>query len=295
MEALKLSNYRELDQFACTEFFATGFDNTRLHIVSWMPKAIPRAIIMLVHGSGDHILRYDHWARFFNDERIGFVGLDIRGHGKSGGKRGHGTLYDVFKDIDLLINYAKVKYPNIPRILYGQSMGGNLVMSYVIAKKPNINGLVSTSPWLRLVNPPSNFFRKVSKLLAKLTPSIALSNGLNSKNLTDDELVIKSYENDPLVHDKISPQLLLEVLETGDSLLQNRHRFNVPLLVLHGTHDKIASWRACAEFSKYTSKNTCFKSWEGGYHELHNDYDKEDVFGYITNWIDQLPFSRHIN
>lgn len=292
MEALKLSYYREIDQLAYTESYAAGFDKTRLHIVSWMPKAIPRAIIMLVHGSGDHILRYDHWARFFNDERIGFIGLDIRGHGKSGGKRGYGTIFHVFKDIDLLIDYTRKNYPNIPRILYGQSTGGNLVMSYAIKNKPSITGLISTSPWLRLINPPSNFIRKAGKIITNMVPSITFFKGLNSRYLTNDELIMKSYDNDPLVHDKISTRLFLEILETGNSLLQNRHRFNIPLLVMHGTRDKIASWRACAEFAQYTSNNTCFKPWEGGYHELHNDYNKEDVFGYIANWIDQLPLNR---
>jgi alpha-beta hydrolase superfamily lysophospholipase len=238
------------------------------------------------------VMSYDHWARSFNDERIGFVAMDIRGHGKSEGKRGHRSLAHITKDIDLFIEYAKKAYPNIPRILYGQSMGGNFSMNYVIAKKPSIVGLITTSPWLRLIHPPSDFIRIIGKFLTKMVPGISLYNGLNSRYLTHDEFVTKTLVKGPLVHDKISIKLFFDIAESGDYILQNRHRFNVPLLMMHGTRDRISSCRACAEFSQYTSKNTCFKPWDGGYHELHNEYDKQDVFGYIVNWIDQLPMSK---
>lgn len=292
MEALKLSYFLKFDRLTFTESYLTGFDQTRLHLVSWIPKTTPRAIVMFIHGSGDHVLRYDQWAHFFNEERIGFIGMDLRGHGKSGGKRGHGSLYQIHKDIGVLVDYIGKTYPEIPQILYGHSMGANLAMSYIVTNKSTISGLISTSPWLRLVKPPSNMLQGAAKLLTRITPAISFSNRINSRYLTEDEDVVRNYNNDPLVHDKISAHLFCDVLETGVYLLQNRHRFNIPLLIMHGTRDKIASYRASAEFARYTSRNTCFKPWEGGPHELHNDLDKKNVFTNIGNWIDQLLLNR---
>ena len=292
MEALKLSYYRDIDRLTSIESYLVGFDKTRLHLVSWIPKTSPRAIVLFIHNSGDHILRYDHWAHFFNAERIGFIGMDIRGHGKSDGKQGHGSLSQIHRDIKVLIDYTSNSYPEVPRILYGQGMGANLVMSYEMSDNSNFHGLISTSPWLRLIKPPSRMLQNAGKLSIKLASGISLSNRINSKYLSKNEYIVNIYNSDPLVHNKISAQLYCEILKTGVSLLQNRHRFNLPLLMMHGTHDNIASWRASAEFSRYTSRNTCFKPWEGGYHELHNDFDKENVFAYIGNWIDQLLLNR---
>jgi acylglycerol lipase len=292
VEALKLSYFLKVDCSSCVESYLTGFDETRLHLVSWMPKTAPRAIVMFIHGSGDHVLRYDHWAHFFNEELIGFIGMDIRGHGKSEGKRGHGSLFQILKDIGVLVDYTGKAYPEIPQILYGHSMGANLAMRYVVTNKSTISGLISTSPWLRLVKAPSSMRQSACKLISRLAPAIPLSNGIKSRYLTENEYLVRTYHNDPLVHDHISAQLFSDVLETGVYLLQNRHRFNIPLLIMHGTRDKIASYRASAEFARYTSRNTCFKPWEGGYHELHNDLDKEKVFTTIGDWIDQLLLNR---
>ncbi len=292
MEALKLNYYQDIEGLPFNETYTAGFDKTKLHIVSWMPKVIPRAIVLFVHGSGDHVLRYHNWAQLFNCERIGFVGIDVRGHGKSGGKRGHGSLIELLKDIDTLFEYTRKMYPNTPRILYGQGMGGSLVMSYLIKNRPNVAGVVSASPWLRIVNSPLNLLGKLCNFATKLTPSLTLSNRSSSQYHTLNEVVAKSSDSDPLIHDKISQRLFYQITEAGELLLQNRHRFNVPILLIHGTHDTIASWRACSEFAQYTSKNTSFKPWDGGLHELHNSHDKENVFGFIANWIDKFPLSK---
>ena len=95
-----------------------------------------RAVIVMVHGLGEHIQRYNHWADLFCSEGVGFAGVDLPGHGRSGGKRGHVRSYPILSDmIDILLNEARKTFPGIPVFLYGHSLGGGIVLDYLIDRK----------------------------------------------------------------------------------------------------------------------------------------------------------------
>ena len=110
----------------------------------------------MVHGLGEHIQRYDHWAEMFKKEGIGFAGVDLPGHGRSDGRRGDIKSYKVLEEmIDILLKTTIRTFPGTPVFIYGHSLGGGIVLDYLIRKNPGIKGAIVTSPWLRLSFEPS--------------------------------------------------------------------------------------------------------------------------------------------
>ena len=244
-----------------------------------------RAVIVLVHGVGEHIQRYMEWADLFSKEMIGFAGVDLPGHGLSEGRRGHIKSY-VHTDemIDILINECKMTFPGIPIFLYGQSLGGGIVLDYLIRLNPKIKGAVVTAPFLKLAFEPSRSKVKLAAIMKNIYPSLLQSSGLIVDHLSHDKEVVKRYVNDPLVHDKISVSLFHEAMKAAKNSLDNAANLKVPLLLVHGTDDMICSPEGSKEFAGKT-RLAELKLWEGGYHELHNEAFKYEAFKFISNWI----------
>ncbi len=290
MEALRANKAKDEALINESFDFIEGSGSVRLRMVRWIPPKM-KYLVILIHGLGEHVLRYRHWAGRFNTESVGVIGIDLRGHGESGGQRGYGSIFELTADIHNLMSHVHQQYPFIPKILYGHSMGGNLVLRYTIDYKPNILGVISTSPWLRLYKPPAGFILKIANLLRRFSPRIPLSNGLFTKYISRDPQVVKDYQTDPLIHPRITPKLFFSLNDSGEFILQNKHKINLPLLLMHGTGDRITSSKASTEFVSYTSDKTTLKLWKGAYHELHHEIEKEEVFQYILRWIEGLSSS----
>jgi len=244
-----------------------------------------RAVIILVHGLGEHIQRYREWADLFSREMIGFAGVDLPGHGLSDGKRGYIRNYSLTDEmIDILINECKMTFPQIPVFLYGQSLGGGIVLDYSVRLNPNIKGLIVTSPWLKLSFEPHRSKVRLASIMNNVLPSFVQNADLVADHLSHDPAAVNNYKNDPLVHGKISVSLFHCAITAAKNALDNASRLKVPLLLLHGSDDQICSPEGSREFASNT-KLAEFRLWEGGYHELHNEFFKMDVFNYIINWI----------
>lgn len=263
-------------------------DNKKLFGQSWSPQQASDKTIMMVHGLGEHCGRYERWAELFVQHNYNFIAIDLRGHGKSEGKRGHAkSLSRLLDDMDVLYNQAKEIFPGSRLILYGHSMGGNLVLNHVIRRNFPIDALISTSPWLKLANPPSDLLISIVGGLKKLFPGLQIPNGLNAEDISHDPEVVRMYEKDPLNHNKISLKLFSEITEGGNHALRNIYKINSPFLIMHGTGDRITSAKASENYVLNTNKRTKLKLWEGQYHELHNELIYKDVFDYIFQWLEE--------
>lgn len=293
MEALRITPEPYFQPNRFTEGFIAGFDGNKLHMASWMPVNQPKAILLMLHGLGDHIMRFHSWANYFNNYEIGVIGMDLPGHGKSDGKRGAMQYGLMMKDIKKLMDHAQKLYPNIPRILYGHCIGGNLALNYCIRCKPAISGIISTSPWLKSAYTASRFSTFFTKLILKLNPSYSIAWRPQSTCLTHDPEEVKRFDIDTLVHPQVSLKLLESLENEGAFILKSKHKINTPLLLMHGSSDKITSSHATAEFAKFTSPNTTYKLWKGVYHELHHEFEKEEIFEFIIHWINTLPDHKH--
>lgn len=266
--------------------FKTTADKKNLFVREWIPEKAPIAIILFLHGLGSHSGRLDHWAVRFTEKMIGFVAFDQRGHGKSDGKRGHPKhASKLIEDTKMMVGILRDEYPDIPVILYGNSMGGNIAINYVISAAKTVDGLIASSPWLKLTNPPSKALVRILQPLVKIAPGLIISSKLDPKDITRVEAETEKYDKDPLVHGKISIGLFSSVQEAGLNALRNIYKINCPFLLMHGTADNITSHKASEEYVMNTSDRTRLKLWEGAYHELHHEEQHNEVFDYIIQWL----------
>lgn len=247
-----------------------------------------KGVIVLVHGFGEHSDRYKNSViPMLLSSGLAVVTYDNVGHGKSSGKRGHCPSYNALLDIlEDVIKKAEEVNPNMPLFLYGHSMGGNLVLNYAMRRDTKVSGIVATSPYLRLAFQPPKWKMILGKLMLKIAPSITLPSGLDPKGISRIPEEVEKYVNDPLVQDKVSPMFSFPIIDAGEWAIQNAKLLNVNTLLLHGTADPIIDPAGTKEFHQNSNKTT-LELFEGGYHELHNDLCKEELFSTIQDWIKQ--------
>lgn len=253
----------------------------------WIPNTqTPKGVVLLVHGLGEHINRYVHLAHFFTQRGWALLASDRIGHGQSEGQRGHTPKYEaLFKEIDQLLAESQRKFNSLPTFLYGHSMGGNLALNYMIQNpKVPIKGVIATSSALRLAFEPPAIQLFMGKLMRKIYPAFSQGNGLDVQALSQDPKVVQAYQNDPLVHAKVSAETAIGMIEWGQKALTTAQQLQKPALLIHGSADRICSPLGSRQFAE-TSPLAAFKLWEDGYHELHNETFQEELFAYIWEWM----------
>jgi len=251
-------------------------------------SSAPESVILLVHGLGEHAGRYADWAARFNESGIEIRSFDLPGHGLSDGKRGVMPPLDSIYDlIDKFLCVIRTERPGIPVFIYGHSLGGCIVLDYLIKHKPSVRGAIVTSPWITLTAAPSKIKVATVKILRHILPDLTSSSGLNSGYLSHNEDVCKEYANDPLVHDRISLRLFTEAESAAADIIKNAHTIELPLLVVHGRGDLITSPAGSVEVASL-APSALLKLWDDGYHELHNEPIKDDHFSLIREWIETL-------
>ncbi len=243
-----------------------------------------QATVVLVHGFGEHITRYEHVARKFTEKRLSVIGVDLTGHGHSTGKRGHvNSIDDFFACIEAMVNHVQAKTK--PLVLYGHSMGGNLVLNYQIRHPQSpFCCVLATSPWLQLAMQPSPAQLFLAKTMNKIFPSLQQTGDLDITQISSVEAVQKDYASDPLNHNKISVRLFNEIYRHGLQALNKAATIGVPVLIAHGGADGITSAAASKEFAAHCPKAT-LKLWPGLRHETHNEHNKDEVLDFYTDWI----------
>jgi len=271
-----------------TEFKFKTFDGLQLFGQSWQPEDQSRAVVCLIHGLGEHSGRYGHVADSLTQAGYTLISFDLRGHGKSEGPRGHTPYYEaLMRDISSLLEVANKQFSQLPSFLYGHSLGGNLVLNYVLRRQPQFKGVIVSGPWLRLAFEPPVFKVTFGKVMNKIWPSFSQSSGLDTKALSHDSEVVHAYENDPLVHDHVSARMFIGIYQSGQCALEHASEFPLPLLLMHGGADSITSSKASREFAGKIKKNCTLKIWNGLYHEIHNEPGKEEVFKFLIGWLDK--------
>jgi alpha-beta hydrolase superfamily lysophospholipase len=272
---------------AHSEFERSSFDGLKLFFQIWQTDQKAKGIVCLVHGLGEHSGRYAHLAAFLNDAGYDFLTHDLRGHGKSGGQRGHVSSFEEYvKDTDILLKEAEDRYPGLPRFLYGHSLGGLIVTYYVLLRKPQINGVVVSA----LSNKTSLQEQKVkvmlSKVLGALVPTMAITTGLVPATISRDPEIVTRYINDPLVHHQVTVGWGKSALETIAWSDQHVSEWTLPVLFMHGEQDQLGYADGSREFAGKIKGDCTLKIWTGLFHEVHNEPEKEEVFAYLLNWLD---------
>jgi alpha-beta hydrolase superfamily lysophospholipase len=275
------------------DFTRQASDGLSLYFQGWEPENGPVAAVCLVHGLGEHTGRYAHVAAALTEAGYALLGFDLRGHGRSGGPRGHSpTRGAMFNDVDQLLAEAAARYPELPRFLYGHSMGGGRVLCHALGccsptnGHPDLAGVIATSPSLRTTTPQPGWKMAIGKVTYSLAPAMSMSNGLDRSGLSRDPQVVERYNSDPLVHDRVSARLGIDILRNGECALTRAGQFPVPLLLMHGSADRITSPQASREFAQRNDGKCMLKIWDGLYHEIHNEPESQEVLEYVIRWMD---------
>ncbi|MDD3643494.1 MAG: alpha/beta hydrolase, partial [Candidatus Krumholzibacteria bacterium] len=177
--------------------------------------------------------------------------------------------------------------PRLPLFLYGQSMGGNLAINFVLRRRPAIAGMIASSPLLRTASAPPRWKTLMGANLRTLLPALPLGSGIRADDLSRDLSVVDAYRRDPLVHDRLTLRFH-EVLVAGEWAIEHAAGLPVPLLLMHGDADGISSCGASAEFAGRAGDRCTLKIWEGMRHELHNEPESPQVHRAVIEWMERV-------
>ncbi len=269
------------------EQFFTSKDNLNLFLQGWEVEN-HKAVVTMVHGLGEHSGRYAHVAAALNNAGYTLVAFDLRGHGKSQGQRGHSPSIDHFiDDIDIFAHQVSERYPNAPRFLYAHSLGGLLAINYCIRCKPTLLGAVISAPGLRSSLQDQKSKVLLSKLGGLILPELKLDSGLDPSTLSHDVDVVQAYIDDPLVHKDVTLGLARSMLEGISRVFSQAPEIKSPLLVMHGSEDRLVYPIGSEELCRLVQGDCTLKIWEGLYHEIHNEPEKDAVFDYMIDWMNK--------
>lgn len=247
----------------------------------------PRAVLNLIHGLGEHCGRYAPMAQYLAGHGITTAAIDLRGHGQSDGKRGvTKTITPLYGDISALLEMSAGKYPDLPHILMGHSMGGGLVLGYCEkTNRPNLAGVVAQAPLIGFVQSLPAPVILVMKALRKIAPSMAIKSQIKGEKVSSLPEEQSQYENDPLNHGFLGIGLGLDLIKQCAALQERKGDFPYPLLVTHGDQDVLTDFEASRNFA-HATPNATFIPYAQARHEVHNEFCRDQVHADLLGWID---------
>jgi len=287
----------------------TARDGENLALYEWPMEAWladdaapPRAVVLMVHGLGEHANRYDPVARRLLDWGFAVRAYDQRGHGESGGVRGGLSSESLLlEDLAEVVDDTRLRSQRLPRadagtsskplplILLGHSLGGLVVGRFVSLQMRPVDGLVMSSPAL---DPGLNALQKL--LLATLpaiAPNLRVNNGLKPEFISHDREVVRKYLADPLVHAKISARLAKFIATAGPATVAAASSWSTPTLLMYAGADRLVNPAGSRAFAEAAAggpgaKVLTVKCFDELYHEIFNELDAAPVFATLKAWLD---------
>ncbi len=270
----------------------TTADGIALHLHEW-PASTPQAgTVLIVHGLGEHIMRYAHVARYLNEAGWRVVGHDHRGHGQSSGPRGRLTAADdLLRDLSRVIDAVRPSAP-APLVLLGHSLGGLIAARFVAEGLSSaaaewyrpVDALVLSSP---AIDPGMNAAQKLLlAVMHRIAPDLAVSNGLKPEWISRDAAVVRAYEADPLVHDRVTARLVEFILAGASVVLQRAPHWQVPTLLLYAGSDRCVAPRGSAAFADAAPPGVVETHvFPDLFHEIFNEPEKQQVLSLLVAWL----------
>lgn len=267
--------------------FFQSRDGTQLHEQTWPAQGTALASVVIVHGYGEHIARYDETGRALAAAGFSVRGLDLRGHGQSSGVRGYCDRFDQYlEDLDAMI--ARARGDNLPVYILAHSFGALVAPFYTLAHAGAVAGMVLTSPFwkLALAVPPAKLI--AGKIASRVYGKLALPSGLRGADVTRDPEIAAAYDRDPLNNKTATARWFTEASAAQESLVARAAELTLPVLVVAGEADKIAaSSQARVVFDRIASKDKTLRMLTGQYHEVLNEPkpDREKTVAEIVEWL----------
>jgi acylglycerol lipase len=260
-------------------------DGTRLSYRAW-PHPGARVAFAVVHGLGEHAGRYERFADGMANHGMTTYALDLRGHGKSPGQRGHVDSWSEWTD-DVSAFVRHIESVSAAEVVpVGHSFGGTTLLSTVLAGKlPSTRHFVVSSPALKLKLAVAGWKLTLGPIVSKIAPRLALANEVDPKTVSRIPEVVEAYRNDPLVHNRISTRLGAEWQDATRTILSRAGEIKIPFLILAGTADALIDPAGSQELHERSSSISELRMLEGRYHEPFNDLGSDEVFQLIVDWL----------
>lgn len=264
--------------------FETG-DGLQLFRRSWLPGH--KSAVVLVHGYAEHSGRYDHVARELVISGHAVHAFDLRGHGRSEGKRVYiRSIDEHVDDLTRFIASVREHHPDIPIYLLGHSMGGLIVASYLLKRQSDVAGATLSGALLKSARGLARIGQGVLSLVGRLVPKLPLSK-LSSPHISHDAAVVAAYDNDPLVfRGRVPAGTVAALIRAMQAAEATPESITLPLLLLHGTADLLTDPEGSkALYDGAGSTDKTLKLYDGLYHEIFNEPEKQRVIGDVVSWL----------
>jgi alpha-beta hydrolase superfamily lysophospholipase len=268
-----------------------GAGRVAIHYERHAPAAgSPRAVVLISHGYAEHVGRYRELIAHLVGRGMAAVALDHRGHGRSGGPRGHCRDFGEFvADLRQLAEAAEGWWPGVPRILFGHSLGGLVATLYLLSHPETVRAAALSGPAFRLPDDSPRWLGRLSQALGRVVPRLGIRTKLNEHLLSRDPAVGPAYAGDPLVHRRVTMGFVRALAVAQEAVGAGAARLRVPLLVLQGDADRIVDPVGAREFAARLTCHHELVMLPGYYHELLNEpaAERAHVRALLDAWIDR--------
>jgi acylglycerol lipase len=264
-----------------------GVRNASIYYQAWLPDGKVKAVLFIVHGLGEHSGRYTNVVNRFVPSGYAVYGLDQIGHGKSEGGREQVERFEDFTDnLTIYYNMVKAWQPGKPIFLYGHSLGGLIGCYHLLDHQADFKGAVISAALVRVPANISPLTVTMGKMLSAIAPKAGVI-PLNAAGISRDPAVVKAYEDDPLVfHGKTPARLSAEMLKAMMRITAEAGRITLPVFILQGSADKLVDpGDAQLLYDKVSSNDKTLRMYDGLYHEVHNEPEREMMFKDLEAWL----------
>ena len=259
-----------------------------LYYRTW-PAESPKAAVMVIHGLAEHCQRYEHLAERLNQNGYSLYSMDLPGHGRSNGVRGHIDSFDDFQAAASgLLNSMQTECPDIPKFIIGHSMGGLIVSRFLLDHQDQFAGALLSGAAIQSPQEPPAWQVSLIKGIAKLFPKARML-ALDASGISRDKAVVDKYMQDPMVgKDKLTARFLVEMTNTMETVKAAANNISLPLLIMHGTADNITAPSGSELMhNNCTSVDKTLTLYDGLYHEIFNEPEQEKVFDDVIQWLNK--------
>ncbi len=269
-----------------TESQLLASDGLSLHRRAWLSGS-PERTLLLVHGWAEHGGRYDELGGWLAERGCAVHAYDQRGHGRSGGSRGHVRSFDeLLDDLEQVLGEVRRAHAGLPLFLLGHSMGGLVVATFLAERDAALAGAILSGAALALAQSPSRGRVAAARWLRRLAPRLPSGNGVDPQGLSRDPEVVRRYLADPLVHRRMTVSLASEMLRMLSRTAAAGSRVRVPTLVLHGAEDPICAPQGSRHFAAALRvEGSALQILPGLRHEILNEPEREQLYAAILDWM----------
>jgi alpha-beta hydrolase superfamily lysophospholipase len=265
-----------------------GQEGLRLYWQAWLPEEEVRAAIVLAHGYGEHGGRYGNLVERLVPHGFAVHALDHRGHGRSEGPRGHVARFAQYvADLHALRVRVEEQHRGKPLFVLGHSLGGLIVVRYLLAHSSGLTGAVLSSPALRIAEEPSRFLQGLGRVLSVIAPRTSFQGTVRPHLLSRDASVGRAYTADALVHARASARFFNEFKWAMQNAEERAPEITAPLLILQAADDGLVDPKATEAFAaRVGSEIKEFHLYPGLFHEIFNEIERDRVFDDLERWLD---------